>query len=211
MNITWGGGYIYTHPPGDLSEAFCFHRPHGAQCGHRPHGARVFNQKVHRFSLMDIHQWISMDIQFFEIQFFEIQFHAKTNEKQWKTMKHHKHNKTLMNKPWKTIGPGIPWKQFLQESRLNPYEVWYLTLWSPAPWGPSVQPEGPLIFIDGYTLIFIDGYPSMDIQFFEIQLFEIQFFEKYHENNENTKKTQCKSLPSYTRWYNQLFFWVRPL
>ena len=36
------------------------------------------------YSLMDIYQWISMDIQFFEIQFFE---------KPWKTMKNN--NKTM--------------------------------------------------------------------------------------------------------------------
>ena len=46
-------------------------------------------------------------------------------------------------------------------------------MWSPAPFGPSVQPEGPLIFIDGYpsmnitdgypSMNIIDGYPSMDI------------------------------------------------
>ena len=36
-------------------------------------------------------------------------------------------------------------------------------MWSPAPWGPSVQPEDPLTFIDGYpSMTFIDG-PSMNI------------------------------------------------
>ena len=50
--------------------------------------------EIHRYSLMDIHHWISMDIQFFEIQFFE------------KTRKHYdEQKKTKKNneKPWNTM------------------------------------------------------------------------------------------------------------
>ena len=42
-------------------------------------------------SLMDVHQWIPMDFQFFEIQFFEktIEKPFKNHEKQWKSWENH--------------------------------------------------------------------------------------------------------------------------
>ena len=64
-------------------------------------------------SLMDVHQWISMDFQFFEIQFFE------------KTMKNNEK----------------PWKAYEQSRKTRKYSTGCLPKTNPEPLGPRGVPS----------------------------------------------------------------------